>query len=492
MEVGLLGDASQLLAVLVKLALLALAGTVVFPLCFGIVYTTYSRILGAMRTQVFKHTQNLPVSYIETHYSGDIVSRISNDLGDASQLFGYPTVGQDNPLAKMITVIATAAIIFSLNWILGLVALAFGAVGVGAALLLARPIQIAETQVKEQTAVASQGVINTLGGIVVARLFGLEDKLAKGYQGAVEQIFTINRSIITKKALFNAAIRLQIFFAMTGVTTIGLVMASQGLIAIPLVVFIASLQAQLAFTIGNLGQAMNNLQGYIASARRLLEFLDAPEETQRPDLAVPDYHFPLALDIKNLDFAYQPETPVFTQLSLEVPRGQVLAIVGGSGGGKSTLFKLLQHFYPSPPGTLEIFGHDSHNYSLARVRSNFAYVPQDSYLFDASIADNIGWGNPAAGMAEIRAAASRAYLDEFILSLPQGYDTRVGERGTHVSGGQRQRIAIARAFLKDAPIVLLDEATSALDSACRPFSMPTGLWSLKLVAASNRANTRNC
>ncbi|MXO79203.1 ATP-binding cassette domain-containing protein, partial [Paenibacillus sp. OT2-17] len=185
-------------------------------------------------------------------------------------------------------------------------------------------------------------------------------------------------------------------------------------------------------------------------------------ETLRSDHAIEQT--PAALELHDITFGYQPDHPTLQRLNLVVPEGQVTALVGPSGGGKSTVMKLLLGFYPPDEGVLRVHGRLAEEFPLDEVRDLMAYVPQEATLFHGTVADNIRFGSPTATDEEVEAAAKTAYASGFIGELPEGYDTIVGERGANLSGGQRQRIAIARALLKNAPILLLDEATSALDA----------------------------
>ncbi|MDD2283270.1 MAG: ATP-binding cassette domain-containing protein, partial [Eubacteriales bacterium] len=171
-----------------------------------------------------------------------------------------------------------------------------------------------------------------------------------------------------------------------------------------------------------------------------------------------------AVNLDAVTFAYNGGEPALENVSLQVQPGETVALVGPSGGGKSTLFKLLLGYYPPEAGAISVLGRGLNQYTLRELRERIAYVPQISYLFSGTIAENIGFGKPGASKDEIEAAAKAAYAHDFISQLPQSYETLVGERGSHLSGGQRQRIAIARAILRNAPLLLLDEATSSLDT----------------------------
>jgi len=230
-----------------------------------------------------------------------------------------------------------------------------------------------------------------------------------------------------------------------------------------LLVFMAyagTLQQQL----GGLTGIYTKLQSARASIDRAVEVLDAdPEVAERPD-ARPLRAVRGHVRYQGVSFAYEPGRPVLHEVSLEARPGQVLAIVGATGAGKSTLVSLLPRFFDPDQGTVSIDGHDLRELDLRGVRSAVSLVLQESFLFPISLAENIAYGRPGADRSEIEAAAEAANAHQFITDLPEGYDTVVGERGATLSGGERQRVAIARALLKDAPILILDEPTSALDA----------------------------
>jgi ABC-type multidrug transport system fused ATPase/permease subunit len=219
----------------------------------------------------------------------------------------------------------------------------------------------------------------------------------------------------------------------------------------------------VANPLSSLPPTFNRIAGATGAAQRVYALLDQPPERSDGGRFPADGADPTVLCLDRVGFAYDDE-PVLQEVSFTVARGQTVAIVGSSGGGKSTLLKLLLGFYPAQRGQLYLFGRELARWSLSAAREQMAFVAQDTYLFPVSMADNIGCGRPGASRREIERAARMANIHQYISSLPEGYDTLVGERGVRLSGGQRQRLSLARAILKDAPILLLDEPTSALDT----------------------------
>ena len=213
-----------------------------------------------------------------------------------------------------------------------------------------------------------------------------------------------------------------------------------------------------------LGNTLTNLQGVFVAMSRVFELFDLQPQIESPQNSVEIKGLTGSIDFKNVNFEYEPNTPVLKDFNLHVNKGETIALVGNSGGGKSTVVSLLPRFYDVTTGEIDIDGIDIRKFNLDALRQNISFVFQDNFLFSGTIKENILMGNENATEAEIEKVITMAHLDEFAHSLEKGLDTYVGERGTTLSGGQRQRVAIARAMLKDAPIVILDEATSALDN----------------------------
>ncbi|MDO5574250.1 MAG: ABC transporter ATP-binding protein [bacterium] len=458
------GSFQSLSATIIRIAVIDLIGFIVFPWAFGTIYTTYSRISGVIRKDMFDKAQRLPVSYIEQMYSGELVSRLTSDFDSAIQLVAYPGVGQHNPFSIVFMIVAIGVIVIVVNPILGILSLLFGFIGMTLIHLYTKPLQKKEYQVKQATGEAAQGIVNSLSGAMVSRMYGLDQLLQEQYEEKTADIYRLNVSLIRRKSILSLFTDIQGFLTFAGVTAIGLFLVYQGMAEIPDVIFIASLQMGMNAEIGELGQKYAGLQRYIVGADRLFAFLDARPEPEREDLVQPDDQTEHAIELEHLSFTYDEGQDIFKDFSLQIKKGEKLAVVGGSGGGKTTLYKLMLEFAVKKSGIIRIFGHDSEQYSVHTMRSFFSYVPQDCYLFDTTIYENVRMGRPDATEAEIKQALADAFLTEFIESLPDGMYTEIGERGSKLSGGQKQRIAIARAFVKNAPIILLDEATSALDS----------------------------
>lgn len=459
------GSTEALVNSLITVCAAVLIGIIVYPLTFGLVYTNYSEISGEIKRRIFAKAMKTKLSHIEAEYSGDLVTRVTADFNDAIQMVAYPVVGQGNPFSLALAIALIAVVIVVKNPILGSISLLLTFVNVVIVRFMIVPLNEKEKTAKEISARSSQNIVDSLSGTIVSRMFGLDKMLVNTYEDNTEKIYKNNLSLIKKKSILTLLVDMQSFVSFTVICSVGLFFCTKGISDIPTTLFISLLQMSLGAYFQNFADGISRMQKFIVGAKRLFEFFDAPEEATRPSEAMPDMNNKYAVEFKDLEFKYpNTDVSIFDKFSLSIKNGEKVGIVGGSGGGKSTLMKLMLEYNEVEDGELFLFGSDLHSYSQAQARDLFAYVPQDCYLFDGTIKENIVLGSENISDEEIARAVENAYLADFIAELPNGLDTRVGERGCLLSGGQRQRVAIARAFLKNSPILLLDEATSALDS----------------------------
>lgn len=464
-EVCVSGNQEMLKQSLILVCGMVLFGMLVYPVSFGMIYTTYSLIAGAIKKQIFHKTMYTRLDYLESKYSGELVTKITADYNDAIQLVAYPVVGQGNPFSLVFAILMIAIVILVKSPILGGISIVLTGISLIIVQYMIIPLRDKEKKTKEISQQAAQRIVDSLSGTMVSRMFGLNAMLTEQYEKDTDAIYQNNLLLFRKKSLLTLLVDTQSFISFTCVCAIGLFLYTKNMINIPTVLFISLLQMSLGTYVRQLSDKLSEMQKYIVGARRLFEFFDAPEEPERPVQAKPDYQSDNAIEITNMCFHY-PEAAKnqFQQFSMSVQTGEKIGIAGSSGSGKSTLMKLLMEFHPIDSGQISLFGNNMQHYSQGQVQELFSYVPQEHYLFDGTIRENIVLGNTSATEQDIQNAVANAYLSDFIDSLPDGMDTRVGERGCLLSGGQCQRVAIARAFLKNAPILLLDEATSALDS----------------------------
>lgn len=450
-----------------KLLLLVLVVAIlIFTVCFMIIFQTNVKVRGIAKKKAYIHTMNLQESNLNASSIGDLMTRITNDLDNAFELIGYTLLGYDNPFSMIITIIGTYIIIFQRNWILANISLLLAAINLLVVNHYILPLQKKESSVRKSSAEAGQVIVNTLSGIVEARTFGFQQLLKDRFTNKAEEIYQSNVSIIRKKTNILLAAAIQNVVSIVGIMLIGLYMVQKGYLDVATAIFIVNMQTTLSNTAAKFGERVANVQKNLVSGKRFLNFMDGTEETEREDRKLPNNKSVYAIELKDITFHYKDtDNTVLNHINIQIKNGEKVALVGSSGGGKTTLFRLLLNFESTDEGLIKIMGNDVKDYSIRTLRKMFSYVPQDCYLFNGTIRENILMGNPAATADDISQVIKKSCLKDWIDTLENGIDTEIGEGGSKLSGGQKQRIAIARAMLKDSPIILLDEATSSLDSS---------------------------
>ena len=422
-------------------------------------------VYGALSEAVLEAEMSLPYSYYEKHHSGEIVSKVSYDLTQMGNIYGSRLRRVVMPFLQ---VVAYLIPMFCMCWQLTLCLVAVNAVMMGVELMLLNPMHRVSKELSGVNTRMTSRLSDLLQGMEQVRMY------ESGYQ-TVNEFKVQNHEYAkksNKKILYTACLEcsgkgfellcalvflvLGIYFVDKGYTTLGALAA------------IYTMDAAFSFQFLQMGKYIPELVGCLANAKNIFDFLDEAREPQNwyadKEMEATVREDGVAVGIDTITFSYDGEATVLKDFSLDVQSGECVAITGTSGCGKTTLSKLLLGLYPLNGGTIKVNGLEIKECSLSDLRRQIAYVPQEPYLFNGSIIDNIRMGKPHATEEEIVKAAKLANAHEFITGLVEGYDTKVGERGNNLSGGQRQRIAIARAILKDSPIILMDEATSALDN----------------------------
>lgn len=428
----------------------------------GYVFTSaVERAGGALRKLLFDRLQRMPLSWFESGHSGDALSRLTNDMQAAQQAWGWQLV---RPAMAMVSGLGSGVVMFLLDWRAALLCIGLGLLGLWIDSRFVGPLKRESDGVQRALGGAVERLSDTLAAAQVIRIFNLKQWVMARFEAAAGRIFThdLRRARWSGGQAGVNAFVLSLSFV--GLLLIGSVFVIRGWMAFSTLVGIIQLSNGIIVMFSGLGNMLTALQSSLAGADRLFELLDAPAEDTASGRPLGEEITGGALRVRDLRFAYEPDHPVLRGVDFTIHPGETVAIVGGSGSGKSTLLKLLMGFYPAGGGDILLWGQPIGELSLEAVRSQIAYVPQANYLFTGTVSENIGCGRPGASAGEIEAAARAALAHDFIEALPGGYGTPVGERGAQLSGGQRQRIAIARALLKDAPILLLDEATASLDS----------------------------
>ena len=432
------------------------------------------RIYGKLYEQVLSHEMKLPCEYYENHHSGEMLSKVSFDLGRMGDIFGSRFRRVVMPFMMVVVFLVP---MFALSWQLTLCLVAVNTVLIGVTMVLTGPLKSLSKKMSESNSIMTKHITDLIQGIIQVRMFPAGRKTVDRYNEEAD-VYAVKSD---KRNMFSSLLEcantgfdlicnlvflaLGILFVQKGYTTLGAIAA------------IYTMYGRFSRQFLQMGKYIPELIAYLTYAQNIFDFLDEKtedevlscEELYDNKLKGQEYNADYSVKISDLTFSYikdENNAPVVVldNYNERIKSGEFVAVTGASGSGKTTLSKLLMGFYKPDSGMIEVCGNNLDDISLSAGRSFFALVPQDAILFNMSIMDNIRMGRLDATEAEIIEAAKMANAHQFITEFTDGYDTVVGEKGMSVSGGQRQRIAITRAILKNAPIMLMDEATSALDN----------------------------
>lgn len=422
------------------------------------------RMQADMRRELFAHLQKLPFSYFDEHKTGAIMSRLTNDLFEISELAHH---GPEDVFLSLVTIIGAFVMLATIDVYLALIVFAFIPFMVLYAAILRRKMRRVYKEVRVAQAEVNADIESAVSGMRVSRAYNAQeherDKFEKGNK------FFVKSKGAQYKVMgeFHSAMTFFTDFLYFAVLLAGGLFFYYNMIDVgeftAFVLYISTLIAPVRTLITIFDQIQEGATGF----KRFCEIMDTPAESDEGKTPCPGK---VAGSIKfdNVSFSYKNEEgehSVIKNFSLDIPAGKTVALVGPSGGGKTTLCNLIPRFYEIDGGKITLDGIDIRDLSRQALRANIGIVQQDVFLFNGTVRENIAYGNFEASDAEIEEAARRANIHDYVMGLPHGYDTNVGERGVKLSGGQKQRISIARAFLKNPPVLILDEATSALDNA---------------------------
>ncbi len=419
-------------------------------------------VVADVRKHIYEHLQALSLRYYEDKQTGQLMSRVINDTELFEQLISHAI---PDVVVNLITLIGVSAVLLSLNWRLTLLSMIPIPLVVISLRVYARYVRPAFRERQKE--------LGNLNAILNDSLSGIRE--IKAFTREVEEMKRVSQGIDRYRVSLLGALKLmatfQPFIEFTSSLGLLVVIYFGGRLALQHTLSVADLVAFFLYLdifyqpVRNLSNAWEQIQGSLAGADRVADLLEEQPELMNCPGAVPlEGRAQGDIFLQNVNFEYSPDIPILEDINLEIPAHQVVALVGPTGVGKSTLVSLIPRFYDVSSGCITLDGKDIRQFTLDSLRRQISIVLQDVFLFHGSVRENILFGRPGASEQEVMAAARIANADGFISALSDGYDTLIGERGVKLSGGQKQRLSIARAVLKDAPILILDEATSSVDT----------------------------
>jgi len=459
-------EADEALKVILKLALLMVGLVLLEAYCnFFIAYQGH--IMGAkmeydMRNEIFAQYQRLSFNFFDDQKVGQLMSRVTNDLFEIAELFHH---GPENIVISIIKFIGSFAILASINIRLTLVAFAIIPFMFAYAYYFNKKMKAAFKRNRAKIADINATIEDNLSGIRVVKSFANEDAEMEKFRDGNSRFVETKKSSYLYMGGFHSG--LGAFMTMINIIVIvaGAVFITKGIVDVTVLITFLLYVNNFTEPVKKLINFTETFQNGVSGYERFLEIMSIEPAIKDKDNAVEKNDFKGDVAFTDVSFRYNDKNDyVLKNVSLAVKAGEYVALVGSSGAGKTTLCSLIPRFYDVTSGSISVDGVDVRDLKLRCLRNNIGIVQQDVYLFAGSIIENIRYGRPGATDEEVYEAAKKANAHEFIMSLPEGYDTDIGQRGIKLSGGQKQRLSIARVFLKNPPILIFDEATSALDN----------------------------
>ena len=423
-----------------------------------------------LRTDLYSYLQSLSLKYHDARRSSDSSFRVAYDSQSIQTIYNK---GFTNIFGSIITLIGTFLIMLRLDWQLTLVSLGIVPLVVGAIYLFAHRIRHESTSIQEQESAVLAQAQEGLSSIRMVHAFGREEFEVHQFQRHARQSLQANLRLTLTNVNSALVISTLMVVGTAVMYYIGTLHVLAGTLTLGSLLVFSAYLLMLYQPLESLTYTAWAMEGATAGAKRCFEVLDRPDDVVDSAGAVTISSAKGAIAFQAVTFGYVPERYVLRDIDLHIEPNQIVGLAGGTGAGKSTLLSLVPRFYDPTAGSITLDGRDIRQITKKSLRAQIAIVLQDTLLFSTTVRENIAYGRPDATEEEIIKAARRAQADEFIPQMPEGYDSTVGERGGHLSVGQRQRIGIARAFLKNAPILLLDEPTSALDPSTESAIMET-------------------
>jgi ATP-binding cassette subfamily B multidrug efflux pump len=419
------------------------------------------RLMFKLRSDVEDKVNALPLSYIDKQSRGDLLSRVTNDIDNVAQSL-QQTLSQ--MLTSVLLLIGTGVMMFTISPLLAVVALSTVPVSIFGMRAVARRSRPKFISQWKSTGLLNSQIEETFTGHAVVKAFGRQREVEQRFRDTNDELYESSFGAQFMSSLMQPLTMFMGNIQYVLVAVVGGLRVASGSISLGDIQAFIQYSRTFSMPLTQLASMMNVFQSGIASFERVIEFLDAEE--QSPDPVASDNPPPVRgrVEFCDVTFSYDPQRPLIESLSLIAEPGQTIAIVGPTGAGKTTLVNLIMRFYELNSGVITLDGRDISSIPRHELRSNIGMVLQDTWLFGGSIHDNIAYGNPDATEEQILEAARATYVDRFVHSLPDGYDTMINEEADNVSAGQKQLLTIARAFLADPSILILDEATSSVDT----------------------------
>jgi ATP-binding cassette subfamily B protein len=434
-----------------------------FEFFYGVLWRNLAQtVQHELRLDTFNHVQKQGMGWFDERQRGDILAILNDDI---NQLERFLDKGANDLLQVSTTVVVVGAIFIAISWQVALFAVLPIPIIVWGSFRYQRSLEPKYAKVRDSAGKMNALLENDLAGMSTIQSFTAEDRESARVEELSEDYRAANRSAIRLSAAFTPLIRMAILCGFTATLLLGGWLTLEGTLAIGAYSVLVFMTQRLLWPLTRLGETFDLYQRAMASSTRVLDVLESPMEIEDGEVIPEDSQIGVSdLFLENVSFGYPEREKIFSNLNLTIKAGKTIGIVGSTGSGKTTLVRLLLRFADIDGGSISWVGTDIREWKLKSLRSSIALVDQHITLFPTTILENIRYGNPDATDEEVKQSAIIAEANEFIENLPSGWDTMIGEGGHRLSGGQRQRLAIARAVLKDAPLLILDEATSAVDN----------------------------
>ena len=423
--------------------------------------TLGSRVITDLRDRLFRTFQRLSLSYYDREHTGRIMARL---LTDAREVQRFVVQGIQQLVIHLLTIVGIMVILFYWNWQLAAIALLPIPVVVLFSRYFSRKFRAIFRSLRRKFAAMSGTVNEVLSGMRVVKSFGQEEREISGFNRRNLNVHNARIQAVMARSRFGPVIGLLIRLGVVAVWLIGGLQVVGGTVSLGTLMLFITYMNQFYNPVRQLVDMVETFQESATAAERIFDIMDMPSEVSDHENALTPATLEGKVEFEDVSFGYSEGERVLKHINLKVEPGEMIGLVGQTGSGKSTLASLVCRFYDPTHGRILIDGHDLHDLKLQWLRQNIGMVLQDPFLFAGTVRDNIAYGKQDASEAEIIQAAMAANAHEFIMNLPDGYDTPVGERGVMLSGGEKQRVSIARAILKNPAILILDEATSAVDT----------------------------